>query len=165
MKLRVETTSQAGVEQNFAAKTEQQVREQACRESGALSYQVAIEHTAGGGARVDVRRVMPAKVPDLVRRFVGEDITVEQVEQWGPPGPTGTRTATVRVLVEGQPASMAGEMVLAPDGEGCTELVTGEVTVAIPLLGRKIEPEIVKVIEAALRIDDRVAQDFLGRRS
>ncbi|HST47949.1 DUF2505 domain-containing protein [Jatrophihabitans sp.] len=166
MKLRVETTSRGSVEQNFAGRVEQRVREQACRESGALSYAVSIERTADGGARVEVRRVMPAKVPDMVRRFVGDDITVEQVERWGPPGPTGTRTATVEVTVKGQPASMTGSMVLSPDGPdgaGCTELVTGEVTVAIPFLGRRIEPEIVKVIEAALRIDHRVGQAWVSR--
>jgi hypothetical protein len=164
MKLRVETTSPATVEQNFASRVEQDVREQACRESGALSYDVSIRRAADGGARVEVRRVMPARVPDIMRRFVGDDIAVEQVEQWSPPGPTGTRTATVEVTVKGQPASMTGSMVLSPDGRGCTELVTGEVTVAIPFLGRRIEPEIVKVIEAALRIDQRVGEAWLSRQ-
>jgi hypothetical protein len=162
MKLRVETTSRATVEQSFASRVEQGVREQACRESGALSYEVSIERAADGGVRVGVRRVMPAQVPDMVRRFVGESITVDQVEQWSPPGPTGTRTATVQVTVQGQPASMTGSMVLAPTAEGCTELVTGEVTVAIPFLGRRIEPEIVKVIEAAVRIDHRVGQAWVS---
>ncbi len=163
MKLRVESTSPGSVEQNFASRVEQEVREQACRESGALSYQVSIEHASDGGARVEVRRVLPAKVPDMVRRFVGDDITVDQVEQWGSPAPDGSRAATVQVTVEGQPASMTGSILLGPDGDGCTELVTGEVTVAIPLLGRRIEPEIVKVIEAAARIDHRVAQAWLSR--
>jgi hypothetical protein len=165
MKLRVETSSRATVEQNYAGRLEQSVREQACRESGALSYQVSIQPAADGGARVEVLRVMPAKVPDMVRRFVGDTITVEQVEQWRPPGPTGTRNATVDVTVKGQPARMTGSMVLSPAAEGCTELVTGEVTVSIPLLGRRIEPEIVKVIEAALRIDHRVGQAWVSQHS
>jgi hypothetical protein len=165
MKLRVEATSPATVEQSFASRVEQGVREQACRESGALSYEVSIEHAADGGARVQVRRVMPAQVPDVIRRFVGESIAIDQVEQWGPPGPTGTRTAVVDVTVKGQPASMTGSMVLSPAPAGSTELVTGEVKVRIPLLGRQIEPEIVKVIEAALRIEQRVGQDWVRQNS
>ncbi|MBV9821464.1 MAG: DUF2505 domain-containing protein [Actinobacteria bacterium] len=163
MKLRVETTSPATVEQNFASRTEQGVREEACRESGALSYQVSIERTADGGARVDVRRVMPAQVPDVVRRFVGETIAVEQIEQWGPAAPDGSRSATVRVSVTGQPAQMAGTMALTPTAGGCAELVTGDVTVSIPFLGKRIEPEIVKVIEAALRIEHRVGQAWIAQ--
>ncbi|MDQ1722051.1 MAG: hypothetical protein QOI26_1785 [Pseudonocardiales bacterium] len=161
MKLRVETDSAATVEQTFASRVEQRVREQACRESGALSYDVKIEPAADGGARVQVQRVMPSQVPDFIRRFVGESISIRQVEQWSPPGPTGVRTAEVTVTVKGQPASMSGSMVLSPAPEGSTELVIGEVKVGIPFLGRQIEPEIVKVIEAALRIEQRVGQDWV----
>ncbi len=163
MKLRMETTSPATVEQTFASRVEQVVREQACRESGALSYEVSIEHAADGGARVRVRRVLPAKVPDLVRRFVGESIAVDQVEQWSAPGPGGIRSASVQVTVQGQPASMSGSMLLSPAADGSTELVTGEVKVGIPFLGRQIEPEIVKVIEAALRVEQRVGQSWVSQ--
>ena len=161
MRMRVETTSAATVEQTFASRVEQSVRERACRESGALSYEVLIEHAADGGARVQVQRVMAPQVPDFIRRFVGDSITIGQVEQWSAPGPTGTRTAVVNVTVKGQPASMTGSMVLSPTPDGSTELVTGEVKVGIPFLGRQIEPEIVKVIEGALRIEQRVGQDWV----
>jgi hypothetical protein len=161
--MRFETTSPATVEQTFASRVEQGVREQACRESGALSYDVSISATEDGGAQVRVRRVLPARVPDLVRRFVGESLTVDQVEQWSPALPGGTRSATVRVTVQGQPASMSGSMLLAPTADGSSELVTGEVKVAIPILGRQVEPEIVKVIESALRVEQRVGQAWVSQ--
>ena len=161
MKMRVETTSAATVEQTFASRVEQSVRERACQESGALSYEVLIEHAADGGARVQVQRVMPAQVPDFIRRFVGDSISISQVEQWSAPGPAGVRTAMVNVTVKGQPASMTGSITLSPAPAGATELVTGEVKVGIPFLGRQIEPEIVKVIEAAVRIEQRVGQDWV----
>lgn len=161
MKLRVESSTPATVEQVFASRIEQGVREEACRESGALSYDVQIEQLADGGARVRVQRVMAPQVPDFIRRFVGESISIGQVEHWSPPGPSGARTAVVDVTVKGQPASMTGSMTLSPAPEGSTELVTGEVKVGIPFLGRQIEPEIVKVIEAALRIEQRVGQDWV----
>jgi len=165
MKMRVETASSATVEQTFASRVEQSVRERACQESGALSYEVLIEQAADGGARVQVQRVMAPQVPDLIRRFVGDSISIAQVEQWSAPGPTGVRTAVVDVTVKGQPASMTGSMVLSPAPNGSTELVTGEVKVSIPFLGRQIEPEIVKVIEAALRIEQRVGQDWVRQNS
>ena len=161
MKMRVETTSAATVEQTFASRVEQSVRERACQESGALSYEVLIEHAADGGARVQVQRVMPAQVPDFIRRFVGDSISISQVEQWSAPGPAGARTAAVNVTVKGQPASMTGSITLSPATAGSTERVAGEVKVGIPFLGRQIEPEIVKVIEAALRIEQRVGQDWV----
>ena len=165
MKMRVESSSSATVEQTFASHVDRWVREEACRESGALSYDVVIESMADGGARVQVDRVMAPQVPDFIRKFVGDSIAIRQVEQWSPPGPTGTRTATLNLTIKGQPASMVGSAVLAPAPEGSTEVVTGDVKVSIPLLGRKIEPEIVKVIEAAVRIEQRVGQAWVRQNS
>jgi hypothetical protein len=161
MKLSVAHTSSASVEETFASHVEKSVREEACRQSGALSYQVVVEPADDGGARVQVDRVMAPTVPDFIQRFVGDSIAIRQVEQWSGPDPDGGRRASVKLTIKGQPASMAGSAVLSPDGTGSTELVTGEVKVAIPLLGRKIEPEIVKVIEAALRIEQRVGEQWV----
>ncbi len=161
MKLRVETTSSATVEQTFASRVEKSVRERACQESGALSYQVSIEPATDGGARVQVDRVMAPQVPDYIRSFVGSSISIRQVEDWSAPGPSGIRTAKVMLTIKNQPASMVGSFVLAPSPAGSTEVMTGDVKVAIPLIGRRIEPEIVKVIEAGLRIEQRVGQEWV----
>jgi hypothetical protein len=161
VKLTVRHAFSGSVEQIFASHIDQDVREEACRQSGALSFQVRVRPAADGSARVEVERVMPATVPDYVRKFVGDSITVRQVEDWSAPDGRGARRAEIRLSIQGQPASMTGTMQLTPDGDGCVEQVTGDVKVAIPLLGRKIEPEIVKVIEAALRIEQRVAEEWV----
>jgi hypothetical protein len=161
MKLSVRHAFSGSVEQIFASHIDQDVREQACRRSGALSFQVQVHPAADGSARVEVERVMPATVPDYVRKFVGDSITVRQVEDWPAPDGRGGRRAEIRLSIQGQPASMTGTAQLSPDGDGCVEQFTGEVKVAIPLLGRKIEPEIVKVIEAALRIEQQVAEEWV----
>lgn len=161
MKLSVRHAYSGSVEQIFASHTDQDVREQACRQSGALSFQVRVRSAADGSARVEVERVMPATVPDYVRKFVGDSITVRQVEDWAAPDGRGARRAEIRLTIQGQPATMTGTAQLSPESDGCLEQITGEVKVAIPLLGRKIEPEIVKVIEAALRVEQRVAEEWV----
>ena len=152
------------MEETFASHVEKSVREEACRQSGALSYHVVVEPSDDGGARVQVDRVMAPTVPDFIQKFVGDSITIRQVEQWSAPDGRRWPPGTVKLTIKGQPASMDGSAVLSPDGTGSTELVTGEVKVAIPLLGRKIEPEIVKVIEAALRIEQRVGDEWVQAR-
>ncbi|HEX4728302.1 MAG TPA: DUF2505 domain-containing protein [Jatrophihabitans sp.] len=161
MKLTVRHAFSGSVEQIFASHLDQDVREEACRQSGALSFQVRVRPAADGSGRVEVERVMPATVPDYVRRFVGDSITVRQIEDWSAPDGRGARRAEIRLSIQGQPAGMTGTAQLTPDGNGCVEQITGDVKVAIPLLGRKIEPEIVKVIEAALRIEQRVAEEWV----
>ncbi len=165
MKLRVENTSPATVEQIFSSHLEKGVREEACRQSHAISFQVSIDRGDDGSARVQVDRVMAPEVPDFIKKFVGDSLSIRQVEEWGPPDAQGTRTAKVRLTIKGQPASMDGTAVLAADGTGSREVVSGEVKVAIPLLGRKIEPEIVKVVEAALRIEQRVGNEWVQQNS
>jgi len=161
MKLTVENQYSGRPDQTFASHLAVAAREQACQESGAISWDVKVERTAGGGARIQVDRVMKPTLPDYIAKFVGESIAIRQVEDWSPAEADGSRQATVKLTIKGQPASMDGTASISPAGEGTREVVTGEVKVAIPLLGRKIEPEIVKLIEAALRIEQRVGEEWI----
>ncbi|HEY2041868.1 MAG TPA: DUF2505 domain-containing protein [Jatrophihabitans sp.] len=163
MKLREENSSDFTVEQVFSAHCEQSVREKACEESGALSWEVTIT-PSGDRTRIQVDRVMPPAVPDFVKKFLGDTINVRQVEQWGAPDASGVRTAEVKLTIQGQPATMVGTATIAPDGTGCTEIVEGDVKVAVPFIGGKIEPEIVKVVAAALKIEQRVGIAWLKER-
>jgi hypothetical protein len=164
MKLSVTNRSDGTVEQVFASHADKGVREAACQQSGALSWQVSVTPQPDGGATVEVDRVMAPDVPDYIRKFVGEAISIRQVEHWSAPDAGGGRQASVRLTIKGQPASMDATAVLRPDGDGSTEVLTGEVKVAIPLVGRRIEPEIVKVIESALRIEYRASGDWIAKQ-
>jgi hypothetical protein len=161
MKLSETTTSDVSVEDSFKAHCEESVRSEACRLSGALSWDVSIVPGSNGGVRIQVDRAMPPEVPDFVRKFLGDTINVRQVEEWGVPDDSGVRSANVKVTIQGQPASMVGTAMLKPQGSGSVEIVEGEVKVAVPFIGRKIEPEIVRVIVAALRIEQRVATEWV----
>ncbi|HTZ45528.1 MAG TPA: DUF2505 domain-containing protein [Jatrophihabitans sp.] len=165
MKLNVENRYSGNVEQTFASHVTESVREEACRQSGATSYQVTVKQTAGGGATVEIERVMNPQLPEHLAKLVGGRLTIHQVEEWAPPAADGSRTAAVKLTIKGQPASMHGRAVLAPDGDGSLETVTGDVKVAVPIIGRKFEPDIVKVIESALRIEQRVGDEWIKANS
>lgn len=165
MKLTVENQYSGTPEQTFASHIAVEAREQACQESGAVSWDVAVERKPDGGAIVTVERVMKPQLPDYIQKFVGESISIRQVEDWSGPDADGSRTAKVRLTIKGQPATMDGTASIQPAGAGTREVVEGEVKVAIPLLGRKIEPEIVKVIDGALRIEQRVGEDWIKANS
>src|SRR5699024_749807 len=119
-------------------------REQVCEMAHARSYDVSVERT-GDSATIVVERVMPADLPDAIRKFLGETVTVKQTERWGGPDADGTRRADVEVHIAGQPASMEGTSVLR-GGDTSTMTVEGDVRVKVPLFGRKIEPEVAKAI-------------------
>ncbi|MFL6161290.1 MAG: DUF2505 domain-containing protein [Jatrophihabitantaceae bacterium] len=161
MKLNVENRYAATVEQAFLTHVTQSVREEACRQSGAKSWRVEVNRNGDGGATVEVERTLNPKLPDYLARLIGDSVTIRQVEQWSAPNGDGSRTATVRLTIKGQPASMDGRAVLSPDGSGSKEIVTGDVKVAVPIIGSRFEPDIVKVIEAGMRVEQRVGDEWV----
>ena len=161
MKLTVENQYSGTPEQTFASHLSVEAREQACRESGAISWDVTVTPGADGAATVQVDRVMNPNLPDYIGKIVGERVSIRQLEEWSPAAADGSRTAKIRLTIKGQPATMDGSADLKPSDHGTTEVVSGDVKVAIPFLGKKIEPEIVKVIESALRIEQRVGENWI----
>lgn len=118
----------------------------------AISQEVSVTRD-GEEATIKIARVMPTEMPDFVKKLVGETVGVTQTEKWGAPDRDGNRKGEVEVHIKGQPASMKGTSTLRAAG-GSTELtVDGDVTVKIPFIGKKIEPEIKKAIVAALRTE------------
>ena len=155
-------SSDASVSEVFIARCRQDLRERACEKSGALRWQVQIERTADGGARVLVERSMPPDVPDMFKAFVGKSIDISQVEEWSPAAADGSRAATIRLSIRNQPASMTGTIKLtSTESSGSLEVVEGEVTVAVPFLGKKVEPDVAKVVAAALRIEQSVNDEWI----
>lgn len=133
-----------------------------CEATRAIDYNVEITEDDDGGARVVVDRTVPADVPDMMKKFVGETIGVVQTEEWGPADPDGSRTADLLLEVKGQPATLTGTITLQPSGDGCEELVVGDLTVSIPFFGKKIEPEIAKGITSAIRAEEKTGQSWLA---
>jgi len=162
MKLSIENSYEYAPQRVFAARVEPIVRERSCQESGAVSFEVKVDELRDGGARVSVTRVLRPTIPDAFKKFTGDTIEVDQVEEWGPAAADGTRRARINVLIKGQPASMVGTAVLSPSGSGSTEEVSGDVTVSIPIIGRMVEPQIVDVVGRALRMEQQAAADWIA---
>lgn len=122
------------------------------QESGALSHE---ESVVDGTTRTQME--LP-NTPEL-QKLAGKTMTVQQQVAWGPAGDDGARTAQLSLSIPGQPVSMPGTVTLAPGGRGTLVTVAGDLTVKIPLLGKKIEkaaaPAILEGIEVQQRVGDR----------
>ncbi len=136
-------------------------REDVCKAVRAIDYAVSIEEN-GDELVVTTRRVLPARVPDAVRRLTGDTLTITQVERWGAASADGSRTADLDVRVSGQPAGMTGDMHLSPVPGGTTHLVRGDVRVTVPFLGKKVEPQMARAFRAAVRTEGEVGRAYLA---
>jgi hypothetical protein len=141
-------------------------RQQVCDATHALDHSVDVEEYEDGSAKVVVDRVMPADVPDFIKKMIGETLSIRQTEEWAEPSGEGWRTADLKITIKGQPAKMLGTMALRPmSGDaGARVAIEGQVEVKVPFLGRTIEPELAKAIVAAIDREQEVGETWLADR-
>ena len=149
----------------FALVTNANFREEVCRATQALTYDVDIDASADGTATVVVRRAMPADVPDLVKRIVGETVDVVQTERWAAPNAAGERTADLTLQVRNQPGSMKGTAAITATADGARTSIRGELSVAIPFVGKKVQPLVAAAILAAIDVEQQIVDKWLGESS
>ncbi|HQR26152.1 MAG TPA: DUF2505 domain-containing protein [Nocardioides sp.] len=156
MRFRHEMAYDAGADRVYAMKADRRFREEVCRHQQVLRYRVDLEDTASG-LSVDIDQVQALRgVATSVRRFVGEEIEIEQRETWHSPG-----DATLVVSIPGKPGRMDGRISLREQDGRTVETVTGDIRVKVPLVGRQIEEMVARVFRYALDAEYAVGTDWL----
>ncbi len=135
-------------------------REEAAADAGGVDIDITVE-PSGDGHTATIVRSQPAEMPDFVKKFTGDTVKVKQTEKWGAAGDGGGRHADVKLSIIGQPAEMLGTVELTADGSDVSFVITGDVKVNIPFLGKKIEPEIAKAVKASISNDVKLGKKRL----
>lgn len=142
----------AGVEAVFALISDEKFRVEAAEKTGGLDVSAAVAAT-GSTTKVTLQRTQPAAVPEFVKKFIGDAVTIKQVEVWSAPDAKGTRTAKLKMKVAGQPAGFDGTATLRNVGKGAEFVVAGDVKVSVPFVGKKVEPVIAKAVLSSIKYD------------
>ena len=140
----------------YAMMTDQRYLEEVCVASDSISY-----HVSAAGSTTQTSRTMPA--PESAARFTGPQLTVNDEIVWGDPSSDGSRSGTVTMTVLGQPVTFKGGIRLSPGGRGSVVDVRGDLKVAIPLLGRKLEEAAAPAVMAGYRTQQEVGDRWLSR--
>lgn len=160
MDLKLSARYDAGPADVFAIISDPSFREAACKATHAVTFDVSVTES-GDDTVVRVERELPTdKIPDFAKKFVGATITVVQTETWHPADASGGRQADVRGEIKGTPASFSGTASLTPDGSGTVQSADLDVKVAVPLIGKKVEPYIAQAIEASLVKEQELGQTW-----
>ena len=142
----------------YAMMTDQQYLEEVCAASGSISYNVS-----AAGSTTQTSRTLPA--PESAARFTGPQLTVNDEVVWSELSSDGSRSATVTMSVLGQPVSFRGGIRISPGGRGSVVDVRGDLKVAIPLLGGKLEESAAPAVMAAYRTQQEVGDKWLAGKS
>ncbi len=133
-----------------------------CQRTGSLETTATIEDTADGGCVITSTRVLPSQVPAAARSFVGDTITVTEVQTWTAPGADGSATATVTVDFAA-PMAFAGTLTMSPDGEATTVRTDGEFKASVPFVGKSIEKSVAEQTAKYLTVEETVGGEWLSR--
>jgi Protein of unknown function (DUF2505) len=161
MELKLSASYDATPEEVFAIVTDATFREQACEKTKALSYDVQVTES-GGDTIVRVSRVMPADdVPDIARKFVGQTLTLVQTETWHAAAADGSRRADVVGEISNTPVILKGAASINGSGAQAVQAIDLDVKVAVPLIGKKMEPFVVDAIRSGLQKEHDLARDWI----
>ena len=140
----------------FAMMTNQQYQEEVCLASESVSYDATVS-----GDSTSTSRTLAA--PESVARFTGSTLTIKEDTAWGSAAGDGSRTADLTMTVVGQPVTLKGQLKLAPGGRGTVIDLDGELKVAIPLLGKKLEQSSAPAVMAGFRTQQTAGDNWLAR--
>jgi hypothetical protein len=133
-------------------------REEVCDAQRVLRHTVTVT-PEGNGTKVVVDQVQATEgLPGFARKFVGDEINLVQSEQW-----SDLENGAVEVAIPGKPGQMRGTIRLREADGTTTETVAMEIKVSIPLVGGKIESLIADLLRKALKVENSVGRDYLGR--
>jgi uncharacterized protein YndB with AHSA1/START domain len=165
MDLRAELRYAADPDAVFAMVTDEEFVSKKLIATGALSHDVTVAARPDGGVSIHIEQVLPAQVPNLARRFVGETVRLRQTDDWEPQGADGSRTGSFLVEIPGLPGKMAGTLRLKPGDDGGTvEAFAGTIDVSIPFVGGKLAAMAADAVRAAIETEGRVGQAWLDSR-
>ena len=103
--------------------------------------------------------VRPELIPAAAARFVKSDLRITFTEEWAR-GEAGA-TSRTSVTVVGAPVSVEATSTLAPADAGSVRVVTGNVSVRVPLLGGRIEKEAVAHLGRVVEREQALATQWL----
>ncbi len=140
----------------YAMMTDQAYLDEVCVASHSIRYETSV-----AGDTTHASRTLPA--PDSAARFTGPELVIVEDIVWGAAAANGSRTGTMTMTVQGQPVTLKGRLTLAAGGRGTKVDLDGELKVAIPLLGRKLEQSSAPAVLAGFRTQQQVGDRWLTR--
>ncbi len=164
MQLNREYTFDASPQQVYEMFTDEAYVRRRLEQTGSLSSSVDLTRD-GDRAQIRTHRVLPPRVPAYAKRFVGDTVELDEVQQWHPAEADGSREGSFSIAITGAPVRLESIATLSPTASGSVYRVIGTVTSSVPLFGRKLEEAAAPAVVMALDKEAEVSRDWLaGRR-
>ncbi len=135
-----------------------------CRRTGAVEQEVSATAQPDGSGHSLTRRTMPTDdFPDVAKRFVGRTLVLVEEVRWSATSQPGTRSGTYEMRAEGAPVTYRADITIASTPTGSHEVMRGDITAKIPLVGGRIEKAIEPAVRAGLDAQAEAVQEWLHK--
>jgi hypothetical protein len=153
----------ADAERTMGVLSDPAFQDEKCRATGALSHSVDVA-ASGDRTVITTERSMPTdQLPDSARSFVGATLVVKEIQDWGPPDADGARQGRLSVEIAGTPVRMQGTLAMTGTGDETTVRIDADLKANLPFVGARIEQAAAGPIRAAVRVEERIGQEWLSR--
>ena len=146
----------------FAQICDQEFQDAKCDATTNVGWETGVS-TSGDRTVISTVRVLSTQgLPDVARSFVGESLTIVEVQTWGPAAADRSRTADLNLHVKGAPMTVKGTIRLSPTATGSVHEIDAELRAGVPLIGGKIEKAAYDPIMFAARAETDLLHQRLG---
>jgi hypothetical protein len=162
VRLTGEIRYEAAPKRVFRMITDPGFQEAKCAAAGSLEHEVDVTELDDGSTTIFSRRMLSTdQVPNAVRSFLGRTVHLAETQRWEPERADGSRTGSIRVEIEGTPVRYTASTALLPDGEGTHQPIEGDLKVAMPLVGGRLEQAAEPAVRAAIRVEQETGRAWL----
>ncbi len=133
-----------------------------CESLGEKNVRIKVDE-AGGTKTITVTREIESDLPAFAKKLFNSTNTVIERLEWRDAG--DKKTCTSHIDVQGTPAKLDSTITISPSGTGCTYDDEFEVTVKVPLIGKKLEEFVAKTTLDGIRDEHQYNQRTLNAAS
>ena len=117
---------------------------------------------AGSTTTLTITRLIVEGIPPIAKTFLGDTITLQEVQTWGEPDAAGIRRAQVGLTVKNAPATVTGSIALSPTSTGTHVAIHFDIRVAVPLFGATAESVIKAQLENFIGAEHGIGLEWLA---
>ena len=152
------------VEEVYALFTDVAFQEAKCLATTDDANHFSVDVSGGPAGRVRTERHLRSQgLPDVAKSFVGEHLTIIEVQDWSGPAGDGSRQSAVDMHVKGAPLTLKGTLRLEPTASGTVKVLDAELKAHVPFIGGRIEKAAAEPIKAAIEIETGLLREWLAR--
>ena len=129
--------------------------------------QLAIESSASvdrsdSGSVISLTRRLASDLPDIARKFIGNEIVVTEIQNWSPQNSDGSAIAKMQVTFQGAPVRVDAQIKLFADAGGTTLELSGNVKASIPIFGAMAESAVASELGKVTALEQSVGDAWLA---